>query len=187
MTRLQMSSPFTDVKVYSSALMVVSVKLWPWPRLVLGNVASVGQCEYINSGYISNTRPSPLYTLTFTSAHPPTSHPPLLTPLPLPSPRPPHTFTITSHPLLTPSNPHLLLEQFVISGKEYSSSTCSWSSTMYTPVQFTAMITSFLGRLGPENLRDIRNRRESVCEAVKPTGPTLQHKNYTSSGVTLHQ
>ena len=23
---------------------------------------------------------------------------------------------------------------------------------MYTPVQFTAMITSFLGRLGPENL-----------------------------------
>ena len=30
--------------------------------------------------------------------------------------------------------------------------TCSWSSTMYTPVQLTAMITSFLGREGPEKL-----------------------------------
>ena len=39
----------------------------------------------------------------------------------------------------------------MISGKDNSRSTCSWSSTMYTPVQFTAMITSFLGRLGPEN------------------------------------
>lgn len=39
----------------------------------------------------------------------------------------------------------------VISGNESSSSTCSWSSTTYTPVQLTAIITSFFGRLGPIN------------------------------------
>jgi len=83
-----------------------------------------------------------------------------------------------------PTHPHLLLEQFVISGKEHSSSTCSWSSTMYTPVQFTAMITSFLGRLGPENLRDIRNRRQSVCGCEADWTDT---STYTSSGITLHQ
>ena len=31
-----MSSPLMEVKVYSSCLVVASVKLCPWPRLVLG-------------------------------------------------------------------------------------------------------------------------------------------------------
>ena len=30
--------------------------------------------------------------------------------------------------------------------------TCSWSSTTYTPVQLTAMMTSFFGKSGPEYL-----------------------------------
>lgn len=46
--------------------------------------------------------------------------------------------------------PYLLLDTAVISGKESSKRTCSCSSTKYTPVQLTATITSFLGRLGPE-------------------------------------
>ena len=58
-----------------------------------------------------------------------------------------------------------LLEHSVISGKESSSSTCSWSSTMYTPVQFTAMITSFFGRLGPANLRE--GKREVCSERYR--------------------
>lgn len=45
--------------------------------------------------------------------------------------------------------PYLLLDTAVISGKESSKRTCSCSSTKYTPVQLTATITSFLGRLGP--------------------------------------
>lgn len=41
----------------------------------------------------------------------------------------------------------------VISGKDNSSRTCSWSSTTYTPVQLTAIITSFFGRFGPDYLQ----------------------------------
>ena len=47
---------------------------------------------------------------------------------------------------------YFVVETDVISGNENSSKTCSWSSTTYTPVQLTAMITSFLGRVGPLNL-----------------------------------
>ena len=61
----------------------------------------------------------------------------------------PHSCLISRACWHAPSHTYFWLETVVISGKESSSSTCSWSSTTYTPVQFTAMITSFLGRFGP--------------------------------------
>jgi len=61
-----------------------------------------------------------------------------------------HTHTHkTQSDVQLPSCTYFWLDTVVISGNDNSRRTCSWSSTTYTPVQLTAIITSFFGRFGP--------------------------------------